>query len=74
MQSQLDLLATGSISAPFQGPAGWHILQVSDRQKKNVGENILRNKARDALYESKFAGEMENWMRELRNDAYIEIR
>jgi peptidyl-prolyl cis-trans isomerase SurA len=74
MQNQLDTLATGSTSAPFEGPAGWHILQVSDRQKKNVGENILRNKARDALYESKFAGEMENWLRELRNDAYIEIR
>ncbi|MDP6967765.1 MAG: peptidylprolyl isomerase [Gammaproteobacteria bacterium] len=74
MQTQLDALATGAISQPFQGPNGWHILQAVERQTKNVGQNILRNKARNALYDNKFAGEMETWLRELRNQAYIEIR
>ncbi len=74
MQTQLDTLGDNEISAPFKGPSGWHILQVSERQTKDVGYNMLRNKARTALYDSKFAGEMETWLRELRNQAYIEIR
>ncbi len=74
MQRQLDALAENQLSEPFEGPSGWHILQVSERQTKDVGQNILRSKARAALHDGKFAGELENWLRELRNQSYIEIR
>lgn len=74
MQGQLDALAAQEISAPFKGAKGWHILQVVQRQTKDVGQNILRNKARTALHDGKFAGELENWLRELRNQSYVEIR
>ena len=74
MQAQLDALDIGEYSKPFKGPNGWHILMVNERQTKNVGHNILRNKARTALHESKYASELDNWLTELRNQAYIEIR
>ena len=74
MQQQLDALGDNEFSAPFAGPNGWHILQVGERQTKDVGQNILRNKARTALHDGKFAGELENWLRELRNQSYVEIR
>jgi len=74
MQNQLDDLAEQAFSAPFQGAKGWHILQVAERQTKDVGQNVLRNKARTALHDGKFASELENWLRELRNQSYVEIR
>ena len=74
MQQQLDALDAGQYSKPFQGPNGWHILKANERQTKNVGQAILRNKARTALHNSKFADELDNWLTELRNQAYIEIR
>lgn len=74
MQQQLDALKAGQYSQPFQGPSGWHILKANDRQTKNVGQTILRQKARAALHNSKFADELHNWLTELRNQAYIEIR
>lgn len=74
MQQQLDNLEAGQYSQPFQGPSGWHILKANDRQTKNVGQTILRQKARAALHNSKFADELHNWLTELRNQAYIEIR
>ncbi|HCH24602.1 MAG TPA: molecular chaperone SurA, partial [Oceanospirillaceae bacterium] len=73
-QNQLDDLAEQAFSAPFQGAKGWHILQVAERQTKDVGQNVLRNKARTALHDGKFASELENWLRELRNQSYVEIR
>ncbi len=74
MQQQLDALEAGQHSKPFPGPNGWHILKANERQTKNVGQAILRNKARTALHNSKFADELDNWLTELRNQAYIEIR
>lgn len=74
MQQQLDALEAGQYSRPFPGPSGWHILKANERQTKNVGQAILRQKARAALHNSKFADELDNWLTELRNQAYIEIR
>ena len=74
MQQQLDSLEAGQYSQPFQGPSGWHILKANERQTKNIGQTILRQKARTALHNSKFADELHNWLTELRNQAYVEIR
>lgn len=74
MQQQLDGLQDGQYSQPFQGPSGWHILKANERKTKNVGQIILRQKARTELHNSKFADELDNWLTELRNQAYIEIR
>ncbi len=74
MQQQLDALDTGNFSAPFRGPNGWHLLQVTQRQVKNVGQNLLRQQARKQLFDSKFADESDRWLSELRHQAYVEIR
>jgi len=74
LQSVLDTLALAELSTPIQSDSGWHLLQAVERRTKDVGQANLRFQAKQAIKENKFAGELENWLREIRNQAYIEIR
>jgi len=74
LQTALDLLAVEELSQPIQSKNGWHLLQAVARRTKDVGQANLRFKAKQAINQSKFANELENWLREIRNQAYIEIR
>ncbi|MFQ3365685.1 MAG: hypothetical protein ACI8PY_000882, partial [Oceanospirillaceae bacterium] len=44
------------------------------RRTQDIGQANLRFQAKRAIKESKFANELESWLREIRNQAYIEIR
>ena len=74
LQTALDLLALEELSPPIQSAQGWHLLQAVERRTKDVGQANLRYQAKQAINASKFANELENWLREIRNKAYIEVR
>ena len=74
LQTALDLLALEELSPPIQSAQGWHLLQAVERRTKDVGQATLRYQAKQAINASKFANELENWLREIRNQAYIEVR
>jgi len=74
LQMPLDLLAVEELSLPIQSENGWHLLQAVERRTKDVGQANLRFQAKQEIRQSKFANELENWLREIRNKAYIEIR
>ena len=74
LQTALDLLALEDLSPPIQSAQGWHLLQAVERRTKDVGQANLRYQAKQAINASKFANELENWLREIRNQAYIEVR
>jgi peptidyl-prolyl cis-trans isomerase SurA len=74
LQTPLDLLAIEELSQPIQSDNGWHLLQAVERRTKDVGQANLRFQAKEAIKQMKFANELENWLRKIRNQAYIEIR
>ena len=74
LQAELEKLALGQLSTPIKSESGWHLLQAIERRTKDVGQANLRYQAKQTIRQSKFAGELENWLREIRNQAYIEIR
>jgi len=74
LQTALNLLALEELSPPIQSAQGWHLLQAVERRTKDVGQANLRYQAKQAINASKFANELENWLREIRNQAYIEVR
>jgi peptidyl-prolyl cis-trans isomerase SurA len=62
----------GEISEPFQSRFGWHILQVQDYRTQDMGEEMLESQARNSIRQRKFSEELNNWLREIRSQAYIE--
>ncbi len=62
------------LSEPFQTGDSWHIAQVLDRRVEDVTEENARFQAEQILRERKYANELENWLTEIRDTAYINIR
>lgn len=70
----MDALQPGQVSAPVQSPFGWHLIEVTERRTSEVGNDRKRLIARQAVREQKLAEATEDWLRELRDGAYVEIR
>lgn len=70
---QLAQLKDGEVSQPFQSEAGWHILQLEGTRKSDVTEQSERNQARQAIGNRKAEQAYEDFLRQLRSDAYVDI-
>jgi peptidyl-prolyl cis-trans isomerase SurA len=71
-EQALQNTVTGELSVPFKSSFGWHILQVQERRQQDFGEKILANEARETIRKRKFNEELQNWLREIKAQAYIE--
>lgn len=60
-------------SAPFQTQFGWHILKVDEQRKQDVTDTYRRNMARELLYQRMAPQALEDWLQELRAQAYVKI-
>ncbi len=67
-------LADGEISEPFSSDAGWHILQRLGSREQDVTEQLRRNEAREAIGRRKAEDEYERFLRQMRDEAYVETR
>ncbi|MFP5439928.1 MAG: peptidylprolyl isomerase [Gammaproteobacteria bacterium] len=73
-EAVMNTTETGTLSGIFETPFGWHFLQVQERRDQDASEEYRRLQARNALWKRKFDAELENWLRELRSEAYVEIK
>ena len=64
----------GVITDPVRSEFGWHILEVTDRRTEDFAEQVRRNQVANFLRESKYEEELENWLREIREEAFVDIK
>lgn len=72
-EQAMNLLAPGEISEPVRTPFGWHIIQVQDRRKQDMTKEAARFKARQEIRTRKSEEAYDDWVRELRDRAYVEL-
>ena len=73
-ENVMNQLEINEISEPFTTQFGWHILQVQDRREHDDTENARRTKASEAIRRRKSEEAHQNWLRHLRDEAYVEYR
>lgn len=64
----------GEYKGPFRSQFGWHILQVEERRQKDISGDVKEAEARQAIYRRKFETELQNWLREIRDEAFVEFK
>lgn len=67
-------LKDNEISAPVRTPFGWHVIQVLERRAQDMTKESTRLKARQEIRARKSEEAYQDWIRELRDRAYVELR
>ena len=70
----MDALKPGELSQPIKTAFGYHLMQVQDRKNEDVTQERERLQARQALRARKTDESYQEWLRQLRDRAYIEYR
>ena len=67
-------LKVGEISQPVRTPFGYHLIQVLERRAADMSPERRRLQARQALRERKSEETFQEWLRQVRDRAYVELR
>ena len=70
----IEKTPVNQISPVFESQFGWHILQVLGERNQDMTSQYRRNLARQALYARQFDEEKASWLRELRAEAFVQIK
>lgn len=67
----INQLPLHTLSTPFKTALGWHLVEVLDRRLKTP-EAQLRMEAHNALQRRKLEEKQQAWLRELRDEAFVQ--
>lgn len=73
-ETAMNALAPQEISQPIRSPFGWHIIQVLERRKQDMTDQAARIQARKEIFSRKVEEAYEDWIHELRDRAFVELR
>ena len=74
MAQTLAAMQDGEVSEPFQTESGWHIIERLGMREKDVTVESMRNAARNNLQQQKMDIEVERFLQQMRDEAFVEIR
>ncbi len=64
---------TGTFSKPFLSQFGWHILKNDSKRRKDIFEKVKRDQVKKLIISQRFNDELQIWLQELRDNAYVEV-
>lgn len=73
-EKAMDALAVNAVSQPILSPFGWHLIQVLERRREDVTQEKQKLKARMEIRERKADEAYQEFVRQLRDRAYVEYR
>ena len=73
-EKAMNALGLGEISEPVLSPFGWHIIQVLERRQQDMTKEASRLKARQEIRVRKAEEAYQDWIREMRDRAFVELR
>ena len=72
-EAQIRDLEVGQLSEPFRTSFGWHVAEVMERRVQDMSREFSRQQAENSLRNRKFEVELQNWLVEIREQAYVKI-
>ena len=73
-EAAMNKLKIGEVSQPVRTQFGWHLMQVSERRTQDITAERKRDQARQALRQRKSDEAFQEWLRQMRDRAYVEIK
>jgi peptidyl-prolyl cis-trans isomerase SurA len=73
-EKAMDALKVSEISGPVRSPFGWHLIQVLERRNEDMSKQRQRMQARISLRAQKADEAYQEWLRQLRDKAFVELR
>jgi peptidyl-prolyl cis-trans isomerase SurA len=70
----MERTAKEGVSEPFLTQFGWHVLQVLDRREEDMSDEARENMAVEILHKRRFEEEQQEWLKEIRDEAFVEVR
>jgi len=74
VEQMLSALEVGQISEPFQSQAGWHIIENLGSREVDVTDAAIRRQARESIRQTKAEVEIDRFLRQMREEAFVELR
>ena len=72
-KQSLASLQKDEYSMPIRTVHGWHLIQLIDRRVDDATEKRKKDRAYQLIFNRKFQEETDAWLREMRDQAYIEV-
>ncbi|QBF28812.1 molecular chaperone SurA [Pseudomonas tructae] len=73
-REQMANAQQGVVTKPFQTQYGWHVLEVMGRRATDSTEQAREQQAMNVLRNRKYDEELQTWLRQIRDEAYVEIK
>lgn len=73
-EKAMDALKVGQVSGLVQSGFGWHLIEVLERRNTDISAEQKKQQARKAIRAYKSEDAYQDWLRQLRDRAFIEYR